>query len=125
MMVQGIPFVLEDAHHGGVESWRVTRAERHDTERIFLVIGTEKNKLFLVGRANANLMVSCFLLRLRKERQLVESPKLSMTSSQQGMGSSNGRVTVFIKPTVGYAHAPNEVLDVRDMLLMRFCGQNN
>jgi hypothetical protein len=40
---EGIPFVLKDAHYGGIESSGIARPKRHDSdEGILFVIGPKK-----------------------------------------------------------------------------------
>ena len=66
--VQRLPFTFEDAHHAGVESRSVARAERHDTETIFFIVGCKESKLLLVAASDHNLVVPGLVVKGDKEQ---------------------------------------------------------
>jgi hypothetical protein len=62
-MVEGIPFVLEETHHGGIEDGGIAWTKGHyDTECVFLVIGSKKCKLFMVILLDCDLVVASLVV---------------------------------------------------------------
>jgi hypothetical protein len=63
---EGVPFVLKDAHHGGIESGGIARAKWHDSERILFMMGAKERKFRLVLGTDGNLMVTGFVIKADK-----------------------------------------------------------
>jgi hypothetical protein len=121
---EGVPFVLENTHHRGVESRGVAGSKRHDGESILFVVGSEESELGLILGANGNLMIAGLV---------VETDKIEPTGRVaeiiNSVVASGNRVFEWegylVEASVGDAHAPDEVGDVSDVFLVRFGGEDN
>ena len=80
----------KNEHHASVESGSVVRTERLHTECILMTVRPEESSLVLISKAYTDLMITGFVVKTDKYNRPLELPKLSMASSQRGMGYSNG-----------------------------------
>ena len=60
---EGIPLILEHAHHARVKSGCVAGPERHHSESVLFVVGAKKGQFFLVFFADGDLMVAGFIVQ--------------------------------------------------------------
>lgn len=124
LTVQGIPFVLKDAHHGGVEGWSVAWSEGHDTEGVLFVVGAEERKFLLVAFADENLVVAGFIIQADKEKAAGGITEVidGIITSRNGVFE---RKSDSVKSPVRNAHAPNKIFDIGNVFLVGFCCEDN
>jgi hypothetical protein len=118
------PFLFENVHHTSIECGSIARSERHNTEAIFSVIGCKESQLLLVTMMDGDLMVYRFVVESNKiypPCRVTEIVNIIVTARDRVFK----RQSDLIEATVGDAHAPNEVQNIEDMFLMRFCGEDN
>jgi hypothetical protein len=66
--VEGIPFNLKDAHHGGVKCRGIARTKGHDAEGVFFMVGAEEGQLFLIAVMGKNLVIACLVIETDEEK---------------------------------------------------------
>ena len=119
-----MPFVLKDAHHCGIKSRGIARPERHNGEGILFVIRTKESKFRLVSRANGDLVITSFVIKTDKEQAASGVAKVV-----DGVVASGNRILKWegglVQLAVRDAHAPDEIRNVCDLLLVWFGGKNN
>ena len=115
---QGIPFAVQDLHQGGVDGGGVAGSKGHDSETVFAAIRGEEGKFLLIALSDPDLVVTGAGVQGDEEEGAIVVTKVVdgvvTTGDGVGEGQSDG-----IQFAVADAHAPNELIDVLDMLLVR------
>ena len=108
MVKEGCPFILEDAHHGGVEGWSIAWPKRHDNKSVFLVVGSKKCELFLGAETDGDLVISPFIVETDEKE-----PSSQITKIINSVIAAGNRILErkgsLVEATVADAHSPNEV----------------
>ena len=121
---EGIPLLLHDLHHSGVRGGGVLRSERHHFEGVLLAIRAEKGELVTVHQAYTDLMVALAGIKTDEPKMAKPVTKVvdSVVAARDRILEREGDC---IQLAVGDAHAPDEVIDVGDVLLMRLGSKDN
>ena len=107
-------------HDGGVDGWGIEWTEGHDNITVLLEVGPVKGSLFLVRAINCDLMITGFGVETDEKEAAafpivedVESIVAARDGVQEGVGDA-------VQWAVIDTPAPDEVVDVVDVLLVRF-----
>jgi hypothetical protein len=68
---ESIPFGLENAHHGGVNTGCITGSERHDVEAVLKQVGCEKSEFLSVSRVDFDLVEASAAVKTDKPKLTV------------------------------------------------------
>jgi hypothetical protein len=90
----------------------------------FFVVGAEECEFFLIGRAHSYLVIAGLVVETDKEEAACRISEIVNCIITSGNGVFK-RECDLVQATIGNTHAPNELGDVKDMLLVRFGSENN
>jgi hypothetical protein len=66
--VEGVPFILKDAHHGGVKRRGIAGTKGHDAEGILFMVRAKEGQLFLIAGTDKNLVIASFVIETDEEK---------------------------------------------------------
>ena len=121
---QGVPFSREVLHHASIKSGGVCRPEGHDFERVLSMVWCKEGKFLPIFLFHSDLVVS--LLRVDSDK---EDSRTANVEDVDCVVASRNRVGEWerysIQSSVRNTHPPYEIVDVCDLFLMGFRGEDN
>jgi hypothetical protein len=121
---ESVPFGRQDVHHTSIKTRRVARAKRHNAKAVLRIIGREESELVLVAVADSDLMIATASVEANEIQfpSRVAEVVDRIFTARDGVFKRKGNAVEF---TIRDAHAPNEVLDIGYVFLMRLGGKDN
>ena len=122
--VQSNPFALKNPHHTGIKRRRIARPKWHDAPTPLGVIGSEERQFFLVREANSDLMVPGLVVQqdevqtTSRVAEVIDGIFATWHGVLEGQGD-------LIETMMGDAHAPNKLINIHDVFLVRLGGKND
>ena len=121
---QSVPFILKDTHHTSIKSGGIAGTKRHDNEGILFVVRCEKSQFFLVDESDTDLVVAGFVIQT-DEIEFSSRVAKVVDSIVAVWDWIFKRESDLVQAVVGDTHAPDKIIDVVDVFLVGFCGEDN
>jgi len=119
-----IPFSRENVHEASVKTRSIARPEGHDAEGVFHVVGRKEGELILIAVTHCNLVISAASVEADKEEFAGRIAEVvnGIFASRDRVFEGKGDTVEF---AIGYAHTPNEILDIGNVFLMRLGSEDD
>ena len=122
-MKQSLPFLVKKEHEGSAAGWGIDGSKGHDIEGVQDAVGSDKAEFVAVGVANSNLVEAGFGVDADPVQGASAGGKIvgGFITTWDGKVADEGN---GVEAVTRDAKAPDKVIDVVDMLLVRFGGKH-
>jgi hypothetical protein len=121
---EGVPFSGQNVHHTSIKTRRVARAKRHNAEAVLHIIGRKESELVLVAVTDSDLMIAAASVEANEIQfpSGVAEVVNRIFAARDGIFERKGNAVEF---PIRDAHAPDEIVDIDNIFLMRLGSENH